>query len=469
MKILLIQPEYKDTWASPPLGLGYIAAALEGAGHKIVLVDHTLEPVSNEEFKVQLVAYKPDFVGISLMVRALPQVRSLIQQIKEAGDYPIVIGGPQPTIAPEFTLRYTRSDFAVLGEGEQTIVELAAVLASGSKNYHNVPGIAFNDGDKGVVINASREFIKDLDSIAFPAWHHIPPSKYNLQPALTPVKERPIAPLITTRGCPYKCNFCGGPLMWKRSFRMRSAKNIIDEIELLMREYGVKQIFLSDDNFTMQKSHALAMCKEICARKIKILWACPNGIRIDKVDDGLLKAMREAGCYLVGFGIESGSQEILNRAQKQLNLSRVAQVVKMANKHDILTYGFFIIGLLGETKKTIRQTIDFAKKLPLDRAWFNVLVPYPGTEIFDLYSKGKPYNEIEWGKEDATSGMIAKGIHYDGLSGEDLVYWQRRALREFYLTNFRRFFSVIKNMSWGSLKTLMKTSFFKRWLRHKND
>lgn len=179
--------------------------------------------------------------------------------------------------------------------------------------------------------------------------------------------------------------------------------------------------------------------------------------------------MREAGCYLVGFGIESGSQEILNRAQKQLNLSRVAEVVKMAQKHKILTYGFFIIGLLGETKKTIRQTIDFAKKLPLDRGWFNVLVPYLGTEVFDLYAQGKSYDEIEWGNVDAASGMITKGIHYDGLSGKDLVYWQRRALREFYLANPRRVFSVGRNMSLGSLRTLMKTSFFKRWLRHKND
>lgn len=469
MKIFLIQPEYKDTWAASPLGLGYVAAALQNAGHDIVLADYTLRPVSEAEFKEELISCKPDLVAISMMVRALPQVRALIKHIKEVDDIPVVIGGPQPSIAPEFTLRYTASDFAVLGEGEETIVEFAKALMLGKNNFQGIRGLAFNQKGKGIVINPPREFVADLDSIKFPAWEYISPAKYNLQPALTPVKERPIAPLITTRGCPYKCNFCGGPLMWKRSFRMRSAKNIVDEIELLMREYGVKQIFLSDDNFTLQKNHAISMCKEILARKIKIPWACPNGIRVDKVDDELLGYMREAGCYLVGFGIESGSQEILNRAQKQLNLERVAEVVKLAKKHNILTYGFFIIGLLGETERTIRQTIDFAKRLPLDRAWFNVLIPYPGTEIFDIYAQGKPYDEIDWSNLDATTGMITEGIHYDGLSGEDLVYWQRRALREFYLASPRRFFSVMRNMSFGSIKTLMKTSFFKRILQHKND
>jgi len=469
MKILLIQPEYKDTWAAPPLGLGYVAAALEGAGHEVKLVDYTLQPILEEEFKGQLVSYKPELVGISLMVRALPQVRELVKSIKEVGDYPIVIGGPQPSIAPDFTLRYTGADFAVLGEGEKTIVDFVSSLELGKESYNDIPGIASNLKEQGVVINPQRELIKDLDRIAFPAWHHILPSRYNLQPALTPVKEIPIAPLITTRGCPYKCNFCGGPLMWRQSFRMRSAKNIVDEIELLINEYGVKQIFLSDDNFTMQKDHAIAMCKEIIFRKIKIPWACPNGIRVDKVDDELLGIMHDAGCYLVGFGIESGSQEILNRAKKQLNLSRVAEVVKMAKRHKILTYGFFIIGLLGETKKTIRQTIDFAIKLPLDRAWFNVLVPYPGTEVFDLYAQGKSYDEIDWGNVDATTGMITKGITYEGLTGEDLVYWQRRALREFYLAKPSRFFSVVRNTSFGSLKTLTKTSFFKRWINRKND
>ena len=468
MKILLIQPEYKDTWAAPPLGLGYIASVLERAEHKVALADYTLQPISMVDFKTQLAGCKPDLIGISLMVRALPYVRALIQNIKEAGDCPVVIGGPQPTIVPEFTVNYTGADFAVFGEGELTIVELADFLSAGRKGYDSIQGLVYKQDDK-IVINEPRDFIKDLNVLPFPAWDYIDPLKYNLQPALTPIKEKPISPIITTRGCPYKCNYCGGPLMWKRSFRMRSAANIVDEIELLRDKFGVKQIFLSDDNFTLQKNHAMAMCKEILSRKIKIPWACPNGIRIDKVDDELFGLMREAGCYLVGLGIESGNQEILNRAEKKLDLSQVEEKVRLAKKHKILTYGFFIIGLLGETKKTIRQTIEFAKKLPLDKAWFNVLVPYPGTEVFDLYAQGKSYDEIDWAGIDTTTGMITKGIKYEDLNAEDMVYWQRRALKEFYLARLNRIFSILRNTSLGSIKTLTKTSFFKHWVKHKNE
>ncbi|MDD5731015.1 MAG: radical SAM protein [Candidatus Omnitrophica bacterium] len=468
-KVLLIQPEYKDTWAAPPLGLGYVASALRNAGNEVFLEDLTLNPLSKEGFKDLVRALKPDIIAISLMVRALPQVKLTIGYIKEIGNIPVVIGGPQPTIVPEFTLQYTGADFAVVGEGEITIVELAAVLSAGSGKFDEIEGVAFKGKDGKIQVNKRRNFIKNLDDIAPPAWDLISPLKYKLQPALTPVKNSPIAPIITTRGCPYECSFCAGPTVWKRTFRMRSAEKIVDEIAALAKQHNVRQIFLSDDNFTLSKDHAIRMCKELISRKINLPWACPNGIRIDKVDDELLSYMKKAGCYLVGFGIESGNQEILDRAHKQLDLKRVSEVIKMATRHKMIAYGFFVLGLPGETKATIKQTIDFAKRLPLDRAWFNVLVPYPGTEVFDMYSKGKSYFEIDWGNIDANTGMISEGLKYDDLTGEELVFWQRKALKDFYLSSPKRTFSVLSNMSLGSIKTLMKTSFFKHWVSRKND
>ena len=232
---------------------------------------------------------------------------------------------------------------------------------------------------------------------------------------------------------------------------------------MLIKDYKVRQIFLEDDNFTLVKAHAIEMCKELISRKVEIPWACPNGIRIDKVDDELLCWMRKAGCYLLGFGIESGNQEILDRAHKQLNLKYIREVIIMAKKYDFITYGFFIIGLPGETQNTIKQTIEFAKRLPLDKAWFNVLVPYPGTEVFAMYSKNKSRNSIQWDNIDTNSGMIAEGIEYEDLSGSDLIYWQRRALLEFYFSSPKRLFNVLRNLSFGSLQTLMKTSFYKNW------
>jgi len=467
MNVLLIQPEYKDTWTSPPLGIGYLAAVLEENGHQVNFMDLTLTPLSEDEFKRLILDTNPDLIGISLMVRALPTVKTLIYHIKQISNIPVVIGGPQPTVEPIFTIKYTQADFAVIGEGERTLIELIQAL-KGDKNYDKIDGLVFMNNDGTYKINSPREFIKNLDEIPFPAWYLISPLKYKINPALAPIKRTPIAPIITTRGCPYQCSFCGGPLMWRRTFRMRSAKNIVDEIEMLIKNYKIKEIFISDDNFTLVKSHVIDMCKEIIDRKISIFWSCPNGIRIDTVDNEILKWMKKAGCHLLAFGIESGNQEILNRAHKQLDLKRVQEVIKMAKLHKFLTYGFFIIGLPGENLQTIRQTINFAKSLPFDRAWFNILVPYPGTEIFNMFAKDKSYSAIDWANIDATTGMIATGIKYKDLEGRNLVYWQRRALREFYLCKPKVLMSVISHMSLGSIKTLIKTSFFKRLVYRKS-
>lgn len=437
MKVLLIQPEYKGSWPAPPLGLGYIASSLRVRGHTVDLIDLTLEPMSKDRFQSKVRTTDPDLVGISLMVKALPAVKQTISYIREVKDVKVVIGGPQVTIEPEFTLKYVNADYAVVGEGEDFMDNLT----------------------NPIIRNKQR---KNIDEFPFPAWDLIPPSRYNIRPVLTPVKSSPIAPIITTRGCPYSCSFCGGPLVWGKTFRMRSAENIVDEIQMLKEKHGVREIFISDDNFTLVKNHAISLCKEMINRKVNLPWACPNGIRVDTADSELLDWMSRAGCYLVGFGIESGNQSILDRAHKKLDLKCVYNVVKIAKSHKLMTYGFFIIGLPGETPETIKQTIDLSKRLCLDRAYFNILIPYPGTEVYEMYRDHHP--GVDWENIDSSTGMIADGIQYDRLTGSDLVYWQRRALKEFYFRP-RIFLSVINNMTLGGVKTLMNTSFFNRLVR----
>jgi len=459
MRVLLLQPKYKDTWASSPLGLGYIASVLEADGHDVNFLDLTLTPLSDEKFKKYVNQINPGLIGISLMCRALPETRRMVAKIREVSNAPICLGGPQPTTLSEFTLEYTKADFAAIGEGEITLKELVHYLAEGKDNLSGISGLAFFQDNK-VIINKPREHIKNLDQIPFPAWHLMPPSEYKIAPVLSHVKRYPIAPIVTTRGCPYRCNFCGGPTIWGRTFRMRSSKNVVDEIELLMKEYGVKEFFISDDNFTLIKEHTTEICKEILRRKLDIPWACPGGVRIDRLDHELLQIMKKAGCHLLGFGIESGDQEILVRAKKNLDLKSVSKVIKEAKEAGITTYGFFIMGLLGETPQTLRRTIDFAKSLPLDRAWFNILVPYPGTEIFNEFTRGRTLDEVDWENIDAATGMITSGIEYPELTAEDLVHWQRKAVREFYLRP-KIIIDVLKNIRYSSLKTMVQTSFFK--------
>jgi len=466
MKILLIQPKYNDTWASPPIGIGYIASVLENDGYKVDFIDLTLHHLSDTKFKELIMRINPDVIGISLMSRALPECKKLVSKIREVADRPIVLGGPQCTVMPTFTLEYTLADFGIVGEGEITFKELIQSLEAGEGNFNKINGLTFVNKNGKYVVNKPRKFIENLDQIPFPSWHLMKPVEYKIVPALTPIKRTPVAPIITTRGCPFKCSFCGGSIVWKRTFRMRSPHSVVDEIEMLMKDYGVKEIFLSDDNFTLVKEHVIGVCEEIIKRKLNISWACPNGVRIDCLDTEILQVMKEAGCHLLGFGIESGNQKILDKAHKQLDLQLVPKVVKEAKRLGLTTYGFFIIGLPGETIRTIMQTIDFAKSLQLDRAWFNILVPYPGTEVFNKYLKKKPLTKISWANIDASTGMIASSIEYKELKEEDLIYWQRRALWEFYLRP-EHFISVIKNFSFGSLKTLIRTSFFKNLFKKK--
>jgi len=462
MRILLIQPLYENNFPNPPLGLGYIASALEEEGHNVQLIDLTNKPLSDYEFERAVQEVKPELVGISLMCRALPNVAKIVASLKRIYDIPVVLGGPQVTVMPSFTLRQTKADFAVVGEGENTVRELVHHIEKGEGDRADIDGLAFVDNDK-VRVNAPRRLIQDLDLIPFPAWHLMPPKEYDLAPVLTPVEKYPVGVIITTRGCPYECNYCAAPKVWGRTFRRRSPQNVVDEIELLVDDYGVKELFLSDDNFTLVRKHATDICGELMQRRIDVSWACPNGVRIDRVDRELLRTMRKAGCHLLGFGIESGSQRVLDRAKKHLDLGLVRKVVRMAKEEGITTYGFFILGLLGETTQTIRETIDFAKSLPLDRAWFNILEPYPGTEVFEKFAEAVPPGEIDWSGINGATGMIAKGIGYANLSAEDLVHLQRKAVREFYLRP-RIAIGVIRSMNFRGIKTMTRLTFFKRLL-----
>ena len=224
------------------------------------------------------------------------------------------------------------------------------------------------------------------------------PSTYSTAPHGTIVKDFPVAPVLSSRGCPYNCDYCAVNSIWKRKYRTRSIENIVDEIELLIKRYGVKEIHFEDDNLTLNRQRVIELCDEIKRRNLKFSWACPNGIRIDTLDEKLLKRMKESGCYSISFGIESGSQKVLDDVHKRLDLKIVPGVVRTARKVGIETKGFFIVGFPTDTEETIRQTVEFAKSLPLDVAAFFVCMPLPGSKLFeDWLRKVKlKAEEVDW-------------------------------------------------------------------------
>jgi radical SAM superfamily enzyme YgiQ (UPF0313 family) len=261
-------------------------------------------------------------------------------------------------------------------------------------------------------------------------------------------KRFPVAPIITTRGCPFNCSFCASKCIWQQRLRFRNPIKIVDEIEFLHKKFGVKEFHFEDDNFTANKEHARNVCKEIIKRKLDIVWACPNGVRIDMLDLELLKIMKKSGCYLLAFGIESGNQKIVNNMNKHLNLSIVPKILKMAKESGIETWGFFILGLPGETYNSAIQTINFAVKNRFDRAQFCIFTPLPGSDIFSNWkSKNK---KTDWSKFN-----FFNIVYTDILSEKQLRALHKKAFREFYFRP-RIFFNLVKNIKAGQIKWLVK-------------
>ncbi|MEK7817568.1 MAG: radical SAM protein, partial [Actinomycetota bacterium] len=310
------------------------------------------------------------------------------------------------------------------------------------------------------------------------AWDLMDPRSYPDLPHQLLHKKFPVAPVMTSRGCPYDCSFCASTALWGRGWRTRSAANVVDEIEMLVRDFDVKEIHFEDDNFTLKASHAAAVCEEILRRGIDIVWACPNGVRIDTLDDDLLELMRRSGCYSLGFGIESGSQAVLEKNNKKLKLDRVADQVRMVKRHGIEAFGFFIIGLPGETADTIRETIRYARRVPIDRANFGLLSPLPGSGIFNEYVLAKSGGEAKAvggakSSGEAKSGGDAKSgsegfdhrvLNYfnpfpiGGLDSRELNRWQRRAVYSFYLRP-GPLLKVVRDLRPAQVKQMLRALF----------
>lgn len=447
MKVLLLYPNYDAHVVHPPLGLGYLASFLRKHDHQVSIFDGTLKNATTNDFLQAVLRFKPDLVGISVLTRGHGRAKKMIEAIrKNFGDLPVVIGGTQVTAAPREVLADLRADFAIVGEGEMALLELVQSLERGEKDLEKIIG--------------PYPLIADLDSIPFPAWDLMPPKSYRIAPILEPARAFPIAPIITSRGCPYNCSFCASNVIWGRKIRFRSPKNVLDEIKMLKVKFGAREIHFADDNFTMDIKRAEEICDLMIAEKINLPWQCPNGVRIDRLTLSLLQKMKRSGCYAVGLGIESGNQEVLKKNNKNLDLKIVPEVLEKMNKAGIESYGFFILGLLGDTRQTIKQTIDFALNLPFDKAWFNVLTPYPGSSAFADWLGDRQFSEIDWDTHDCSTAVVP----VPDVSLEELEGLQKQALRKFYLRP-KTMFKVLSRLGPKEITTFLMSRFFSKLFR----
>lgn len=430
MKVLLINPKSetgKARWL--PLGLGYIAAVLKEAGFIVKVMDGDISGIQD---------FQPDVIGISAMTPQINEAWSIAEQVKQyVPNATVVLGGVHPTTMPVESIIRPYIDIVVVGEGEQTMKELCIALRD-RLPVDNINGIFFKSGEQSFTFTKARELIDDLNTLPYPARE-----LFNFPQDYAPgyYRKLPCATILTSRGCPGKCTFCNKSIFGSR-FRMRSAKDVVSEIHYLVSRYGIKEFHISDDNFTTDKKRALEICDRIIDGKLNIGWACSNGIRVDFVTQELLDKMKQAGCYRVAFGIESGSPEILRSIHKNITLEKIENAVRMAKKAKLITVGFFMVGNYGETDKTINQTVKFIKKIGLDYTQFTIATPYPGTELAEqVLDKGTIFAN-KWSDYNTYTGSV---FEWDNLSKAKIDQYQSQMYRKCYL-NFPYVFKRIVNM-----------------------
>lgn len=417
-------PETNITGIYPPLGLAYIASVLRREGHKVSFLDNRISRLNNNSLKNEIKKTEAEMVLLSSMTPLWPSSIALSRLIKDISpDILVGVGGPHLSVYPEESLSIRTFDFGVYGEGENTILAVIKRIQE-NKTLDNVKGCIFRK-DGHVTVNAPEETINELDSIPFPAIDLFPYKEYF---ALS--VKKPFFTMITSRSCPYTCNFCYQGYLGR--YRSRSPENVVEEMEILINKYQIKELILFDETFAIEKERALEICGLIRNKNMKFKWDIRT--RVDLLDEEVLKSLKAAGCSMIHLGIESGDNETLRRMRKGIDIEGVAKKVYLAKKFGFALRGYFMLAYPGETYDSIRRTIGFAKALPLDWASFTITIGLPETKIYNEgFEKG--YFHIDYWKEYTKGNILSSRPYFipDGLEEEDLYSLKRRAYLEFYL------------------------------------
>lgn len=457
MKILFINPISNTHYKVPPIGLGYLATAVSQK-HDVEIFDCQRRPTTHDDIGRKIRSFSPDITGIQAFSYDMPQVLkivSLSRKIRKKST--VIVGGAHSSGVGKQILDHHRDiDYAFKGEAERGFSQLLSLLESGGGNLHSlesIPGLIWRQGDE--TRENPQDFPRDLDALGFPRWDLMDPRTYPLEPQGVFYRQAPIAPILTSRGCPFPCSFCAGKTLTGRKLRMRSIGHIMSEIDLLVQDYGVRELHIVDDTFTSDKKRVTEFCEELLRRDYKLTFTMPNGVRLDTLDKEMLALMKRAGCYALIVGIESGSQKILDHMRKGIRKELIEEKVLLIKSVGLAVRGFFIIGYPAETEKDIRDTIEFAKKLPLNGAHFSSFLPLPGTAITEqLLKEGEiteiPYNDLFYSKIPyCPKGMTKKTV-------KNLI---RHAYLSFYLRPGVLWRMMAEIRTWRHLQQLIHRFF----------
>lgn len=465
-RVILINPDYySDIFTnskarsaiSPgviPLGLACIASGLIKNNHDVKVLDLNILDNPDVYLQKEIREFKPHFVGITSTTPLIRKAYRIAKAVKEINkDIFIIAGGAHPSALPKDVLMESDIDCVVKGEGD---FALKSIVEDPTTN--NSGNIFFKRNGCVSQSPAEGHFIEDLDNLPFPAYELFDIKQYH-QPRISS-RKAPLAYLETSRGCYGRCIFCNKNIHGYK-MRMKSPLRVVDEMERALK-MGFNEIQIIDDIFTADMNRAYKICQEILKRKLKFPWYPRGGIRVDRVNLELLKIMKRAGCYRIPFGIESGSQRILDVIKKGITLQQAQNAVSLAKRAGLETECYFMLGLPTEQEDDIKKTIDFAIRLNPDYAKFAVTIPLPGTSLFESMSASHQIKNTEWHKYNFSTspGDI---YDHDNLSWEVIDNYYHISHRAFYFRPgyiFRIFYkSLIRGTFFAHLKAFFKTDW----------
>jgi len=429
MKFLFLYPP-TDTFSleqgeksflyAPPLGPLYLASVLLEKGHDVEVMDLRGE---KGEAKIREKINSVDAVGLTIPTFALNNSKKIVGIIRDISlDVPIIAGGPHPTLYPHATLKEMDMDMLCVGEGEKSILDMAEIL-EGKMDVGDGRGIYYRKNGEAAA-GREPEIFRDIDAIPFPAHELAAKYDYGYSYGFKLFKGKTTA-ILTSRGCPRKCRFCSRRILSMGKYRVRSAENVVEEIQMLY-DMGYKNIILADDNFMSNLKRVNKIMDMILERGIEITMFV-NGARVDSADEATYRKMWKAGVRMISFGLESGSQEILDFYRKEITLEQIRKAVELSHRTGFFTIGNFIIGAPVEREEHIRKTIDFACSLPLDMAEFFILRYMPGSQLWEeALAEGKISEDEYMVESDARRGL-------GNFTREELLQWKNFAYKKFYL------------------------------------
>lgn len=448
-----------DDFASTcfPIGTASLAAVLRQHGHEVRALDANALFLDAAETSEKILLEKPEYLCVSSFTCCMDCINATISMVnKQDSSIKVVVGGHHANAFPKRTLLDNEGiDFVVKGEGEETLSILINHLEkNGNKELESIDGIVFRGGNE-IIENKNRPFISDLDKLPFPAYDLFPMEKYKVHgwAAWHSGIRTPYGSVVTTRGCPYNCVFCATGL-WGHKQRRRRPGNVIKEIDFLVKQYKIKFLSIFDDTFSLNRNHAIEICSLLIERDYGLSIYCST--RADYLDEELLDLMYKAGFRWLGFGIETGNEEILRQTGKKITKAQVEKTLRMAKKRGFYLYLSLIVGHIGETNETFLETVDFTNKYA-DFATFSVLVPIPGTKVYDFAIKNNMNLPNNWAAY-AQFNSLPIPLN-ENLGEKELQNMVMQAYKKFFIRPAYFYKILVRFKTFIVLKDLIKMFF----------